>query len=596
MSCLWPPRLPTLRRAPRARGIAGALVGVGLGLVVVCSGVAGAAWAAGQGREAQGAPSMRELVDAPRHSPEEPALRRWARETGPLGWGGVVVGIGLLGLAWDRLGRRRERTARRAPGLGALAGVVVLGASGGLGIDAVAQRMLVAPLSVRGPPPPGLEPAPAGTGIVYFAGESTMAGEPFYERATIPDVVARAFRASPAGDAIRTRNYGVSGTCLQEGWPEAIRAALADPGRYGTAAVVAYYGHNCVPIVEASGAPREDALEELRDALEAMVEATEAHEVPVILVLALGNVDDLPPRFGELDPRRRRADKERVEAGTRRAAELLGEGGAPEARAREAKALLDELLELAPEWGPGWFLRSRAHRALGDLEGAQRDAWQAVALDRFPIRAPRWWHEELLEACEEHDHVHCLDLEGALRERFGGLGDALFVDAHHPSWQGYFAIGGLVAERLAGLLGVQGIVVPEAPPIPPRPAREALRHTVFWWLGELLLPQYALFDAYAAADAHRRIDRALDAWAALPAPDADPDVDPEAAAVRDDRTLILRARILLAGARGAPIDPAWCGPEARLEPTPGREQLDLPILDAKWLERMRELCGGGSRR
>ncbi|MBI5208430.1 MAG: hypothetical protein HY927_00490 [Elusimicrobia bacterium] len=322
---------------------------------------------------------------------------------------------------------------------------------------------------------------------LYAIGESTMAGEPYAPRLSVPAVVADRLGGEAAGRRIVVRNLARAGESI---YPQATRLELAlrgrDPRRPG--ALLIYAGHNDSYFGQPPSLSRYEALKErvlcrsvllsllafqgerlgllpkVRDIasyehyMRRAIELGRAAGLQPVLSTVIGNVADIDPGLF-LDP---------ASPPTREAALAFLRKGADLEAGRRYDEAIRHYERLSLEFPPAApYLTYRAgacHRKLGRFKEAGRLFWEAidaVRKDGFGRATTR--HNALIRRLAAEYGIPLADAVRTFEARspHGLAGSDLFIDGHHPNLRGYGLLTDAFARALAGALG--GRVLSDAP-------------------------------------------------------------------------------------------------------------------------------------
>lgn len=364
----------------------------------------------------------------------------------------VLLFAGVLALLTRRRGRRALLAAGRRAAIAALCVA---------GIAAAAEltyRTVLYGTSERVAADAAFE--------LYGLGESTMVGQPFDPKVSIPRLLDHMFGGEIAGRRLVVKNLAERGAPL---YPQALAFERALDGRVPGApgAVLIMSGHNEAFVPAADGAATylpaliADRSALLRDLLLALrrrrlidrerslaayeyylrrtIETARAHGLLPILTTMASNIARIEPNVGEAE-----ADP---------AAAIVEQGLQLEQHGNYAMAL-DLYRARFAEHPTSAALSYRAGRcaeALGDFDAAREHYWTAVDLDSRLLfgRATRAQNDFIRQLAREYE-VPLVDAVQILEDRspHGLLGDALFIDGQHPSLAGYLYL----AEAYAGIL------------------------------------------------------------------------------------------------------------------------------------------------
>ncbi len=309
---------------------------------------------------------------------------------------------------------------------------------------------------------------------LYGMGESTMAGVPFEENFSLPDLVAAMLGGKTTGRPIVVHNLARSGWSIYPLLLEFERAvAFRSPSLPGVALI--YVGHN-----EGALADREDdgwvaTIEKspfletswiLRDGFEALqangtlpfTRSLPRYKFFLRRTIARARAAGLQPILYTLP-----SNLSGIEPGVRSSVELLSalqRGDALE-RSGQVALALEHYRGMVRDGTIGEALleyrAAHCENALGNHEAARESFWKAVDLDTRETfgRATTAQNAAIREiALSENalliDAVGLFEAESAHRI----LGNDLFVDGQHPNLAGYTLLAAATARRLQWMDGV----------------------------------------------------------------------------------------------------------------------------------------------
>jgi len=292
---------------------------------------------------------------------------------------------------------------------------------------------------------------------LYGVGESTMVGEPFEPKISVPRLLEHLFGHALAGRTIVVRNLAERGVPL---YPQSIAfeqaVAFRDPSVPGVALIMS--GHNEGFTPATPDGRRASALTEMsegsalvRDAVLALrrhraigrekslamyehylrrvIETAQRKGLVPILTTMASNIARIEPNYEGSDGY---AVGAVVEHGMR----LEAEG-----RYREARDLyVSNIAGHANASASLYYRAGHCEEALGDFAAAREDYWTAVDLDPRTSfgRATRPQNDLLRRLAREYriPLVDAVEIFEA-RSPHGLLGNELFMDGQHPSIEGY---------------------------------------------------------------------------------------------------------------------------------------------------------------
>lgn len=304
---------------------------------------------------------------------------------------------------------------------------------------------------------------------LYGVGESTMVGEPFHPKVSVPLLLEHMFGGVMAGRPMRIINLAERGVPL---YPQAVafERAVADRDRDSPGAVLIMSGHNeslaptgepgrpyAPPAITERSAIVRDALLALRRHrlidrerspaawdyyLRQVIETARASGLTPILTTMASNISRVEPNID--------APAAAPIAGIVAQGLALEDGG----RFAEARDLYRSRLDDGPGAVALEYRLGRCAEALGDYAAAREHYWTAVDRDPRTMfgRATRVQNQLLRELAREYG-VPLVDAVQILEEHspHGILGDDLFMDGQHPAFTGYVFLADAYAEILARL-------------------------------------------------------------------------------------------------------------------------------------------------
>jgi len=326
---------------------------------------------------------------------------------------------------------------------------------------------------------------------IYYFGESTMEGAPYYD--TIPRLVDQALQNRVSGQELKWLNFAKSGADFSQ-TVEKINFLIENQQLYQPSLVVIYAGHNQflkyhsdVGFYVSKSYPdfmnfllKKSQLVELlaenfkiynleiddRKYFDAPLfpiekydqEATEynqqlslitsklkQHNIPVIVSTQIANYADFEPNRSVYC--QDETSKTRFTDLMTNAAQIESQG-----QIEAATALYLEALNLCAEFAETHYLLGKTYQKLGQFELAWNQFKQAVDLDRMPLRAFSSQNNHILTLADDK-LVQVIDSEALLRAKSetGLIGYNFMVDGHHPNVAGYLEISNLLAKTIQNL-------------------------------------------------------------------------------------------------------------------------------------------------
>jgi tetratricopeptide (TPR) repeat protein len=310
--------------------------------------------------------------------------------------------------------------------------------------------------------------APNAAFELYGIGESTMVGEPFEPKISVPRLLEYMFGGEIAGRPMDVANLAERGAPL---YPQsaAFERALAGRKVGAPGAVLIMSGHNEGYVPGALGAwhpyvpniladrsaivrdvllalrrrhliDRERSLAAYEYYLRLVIETAQANGIVPILTTMASNVSRIEPNATAITP-------ERVTAVVAQGLALEGEG-----RHREARDLYLSNLTDDSSSAVLYYRAGRCEETLGDFDAAHEHYWMAV--DRDPRltfgRATRAQNELVRQLAREYG-VPLVDAVQIFEEQspHGIIGDDLFMDGQHPTIAGYLQLANAYARILS---------------------------------------------------------------------------------------------------------------------------------------------------
>lgn len=302
---------------------------------------------------------------------------------------------------------------------------------------------------------------------LYGVGESTLIGEPFDPKISIPRLLIHMFDGRIAGRPIVLKNLAERGVSL---YPQALEfeRAMASRDAHAPGVVLVISGHNeaidpshlgaedtFVPslLAEHSAivrdmllalrrrriAPREKTLAAYEHDLRLVIETAQRHGLVPIVATMASNITRVEPNYD--------GPGEAVQQTVVQGVALEDEGRWTEARDLYTAALRG----LDRNRAPLSYRAGRCEEALGNYAAASEDYWSAVDQDPRTMfgRATRIQNELVRSIAREYG-VPLVDAVAIFaRQSPHGIPAAeFFADAQHPSLAGYF----LLADAYAAIL------------------------------------------------------------------------------------------------------------------------------------------------
>ena len=305
---------------------------------------------------------------------------------------------------------------------------------------------------------------------IYGVGESTLVGEPFEPKLSLPRMLGYAFDGAIAGRPIEVKNLAERGAPI---YPQSIafEEAMATRSRRDPGVVLIVSGHNegmspgdpgdrpFLPSIatEKSALLRDAVLALRRRHLIGREKSLAAYEYYLRRVIETAESKGLLPIVATMG-----SNVSRIEPnydGDATTEEILRRGRALEVEQHyaDARALYESK---AAGRGPGSaILEYRAGRcaeALGDFTAARESYWAAVDLDPRTMfgRATRVQNDLVRHLAREYriplvDAVEIFELHSP----HAILGEEMFIDGQHPSLEGYRLLAEATAAAIADHFG-----------------------------------------------------------------------------------------------------------------------------------------------
>ncbi len=302
---------------------------------------------------------------------------------------------------------------------------------------------------------------------IYGVGESTMVGEPFHPKISVPLLLDHMFGGVVAGRSIRVINLAERGSPI---YPQSIAfaEALTTRNTATPGVVLIMSGHNesfapgyvpeqpFVPsaISEGSAIVRDVLLALRRHHWIERERSPAASEYYLRQIIELARANGLVPILATMASNVSRIEPNVEGTVSAPVADAVAEGLALEAAGRFTEAidlyrsrLVGTSSSVAREYRLG-----RCAEALGDYAAAREHYWTAVDHDPRSMfgRATREQNQLLRELAREYD-VPLVDTVQMFEAHspHGILGDDLFMDGQHPTIAGYVLLADAYADILA---------------------------------------------------------------------------------------------------------------------------------------------------
>jgi lysophospholipase L1-like esterase len=316
--------------------------------------------------------------------------------------------------------------------------------------------------------------AATGTSFeIYGVGESTLVGEPFAPKISVPRMLDHMFGGELAGRRIVVKNLAERGSPL---YPQsiAIERAVASRDAREPGVVLIMSGHNegIVPgtpdgqrlsllsrlaersmlLTDAVLAlrrrrliSREKSLATYEYYLRRVIETAQQHGLVPILATMASNISRIEPNCDG-------SDGDAVGA-------IMAQGSRLEAQGKFAEArdlYLNDVARHEHSSAVLYYRAGRCEEALGHFAEAREDFWTAVDRDRRTMfgRTTRPQNELLRQLAREY-HIPLVDTVNIFEAHspHGLLGDDLFMDGQHPTIEGYRLLANAYAQILTERFG-----------------------------------------------------------------------------------------------------------------------------------------------
>jgi lysophospholipase L1-like esterase len=316
---------------------------------------------------------------------------------------------------------------------------------------------------------------PPGTDFeIYGVGESTLIGEPFDPKISVPRMLEHMFGGTIAGRTIVIKNLAQRGSPL---YPQSIAferaVASRDERNPGVALIVSGHNEGIEPgipdappsllsrVAEKSALLGEIVLALQRHQLLRREKTLGAYEHYLRRVIENARQTGLVPilttmasNISRIEPNCDVSDGEAVGA-------IIAQGNRLEQQHDYAAARDLYINSVATHryWAAVLHYRAgRCEEALGDFAAAREDFWRAVDMDRRTMfgRATRPQNELLRRLAREYriplvDAVQIFEVHSP----HGILGDDLFMDGQHPTIEGYLLMANAYAQILTEQFGAR---------------------------------------------------------------------------------------------------------------------------------------------
>lgn len=302
---------------------------------------------------------------------------------------------------------------------------------------------------------------------LYGLGESTMVGEPFHPKISVPRLLEHMFGGVMAGRPIKIINVAERGVPL---YPQSVAFERAlgarNPRTPGVVLIMSGHNESFVPatdtvrpyvpsvIAEQSMIVRDVLLALQRPRLVGRERSLAAYEYYLRHVIETAQANGLVPILTTMASNISRIEPNIDASAAAPVAETMAQGLALEGGGRYAEARDLYLSHLAntPAAPALEYRIGRCEEALGNFSAAREHYWSAV--DRDPRllfgRATRVQNEFVRQLAREYG-VPLVDAVQILEDHspHGILGDDLFMDGQHPTVAGYLLLADAYADILS---------------------------------------------------------------------------------------------------------------------------------------------------
>jgi tetratricopeptide (TPR) repeat protein len=322
----------------------------------------------------------------------------------------------------------------------------------------------------------GTRQAPPGSVFeIYGVGESTLVGEPFDPKVSVPRMLEHMCGGEITGRTIVVKNLAERGSPLYPQFVAFERAVAArDPQVPGVVLIMS--GHNegippgapdAAPLSLLSRVAEESAL--LGDAVLALrrrrlisrEKSLATYEYYLRRVIETAQQNGLVPILATMASNISRIEPNWDAAAGDAVGKLLARGIQLEEQAAVAAArdlYRDGIAAHAHSAAVLYYRAGRCEEALGNFAAAHDDFWTAVDLDPRTMfgRTTRAQNELLRRLAREYD-IPLVDAVSLFEAHspHGLLGDELFLDGQHPTIEGYRLLANAYAQILAERFGAR---------------------------------------------------------------------------------------------------------------------------------------------
>lgn len=295
---------------------------------------------------------------------------------------------------------------------------------------------------------------------IYYFGGSTMVGEPYNSRFSLPQLVSYMLNEKIGKRDIRYVNVAQPGRNLEYN-VEHMKFILEHPQTFHASLCVIYSGHNefigyfisknyvldvdersffdrPLPIV--GGYPA--VIARYNRALTEANTLCREHQVSCIFSTVAGNYGNWEPNRSVFSGSEK--DKNKFK-------HMIDQGIAARLSGNNAQAIsyFRQALDISDTFAEAHYRLAQSYEALGAYAKAWEHYHQAVDYDQMPIRATRQ-QNDFIRRLPQDKRVAVVDIVQALRKksRHGIIGSDLMIDGHHPNLEGYIEIAYLIAQHI----------------------------------------------------------------------------------------------------------------------------------------------------
>jgi tetratricopeptide (TPR) repeat protein len=204
-------------------------------------------------------------------------------------------------------------------------------------------------------------------------------------------------------------------------------------------------------------------LEHFRFNVQQMIDIARDHDVDLLFVNPVSNVQDFSPFKSEHLPSLSPERIDRFQTRYQEAQTLLQTGNY-----REALTLLEKAAELSPDYADLHYRMGRCYLGLGDIDQADRYLTRAKELDICPLRALAEINAAVMDTARQNgapvvDLLDILRQDSLARDGHGILGNDYFLDHVHPRIEVHQRLAEWILDALSreGLVRIENPLTPE---------------------------------------------------------------------------------------------------------------------------------------